>query len=465
MTISTLDVAHILIALTTVLLAAHVIGGLFAALRQPPVIGEIVGGLLLGPTVLGAVSPGLQHRLIPDTGTASAVLNAIYQLGQFLLMFQAGAELKQVARRHAERRSAAFIAVVGIAVPFTAGIGLVQLVDYRSLAGPNGSASSITLVFGIAIAVTSIPVISRIMLDIGILDTALARVVLTVAVLEDVILYLVLAVVLGSAQAHSSDTVGISTLFATRSLTIMTIYYVAASIVFFAVMAWAGPRSYRWLMNLPHNVIERRYPAAMRLLYLLVIVLCCVGLGINPIFGGLMAGVTASRGDSEAGAADQAGAQASVIRARIAWDSIKQFSLAFFIPMYFAIVGMKLDLIRQFDIVFFCWFLAFACAVKSVSVWAGARLAGEDNRSATQFAVAMNARGGPGIVLATVTLAAGVVNAQFFTALVVLSIVTSQIAGMWLGRTFGRVTQQVTDQPAGGPAAASMPMPAAGREA
>lgn len=435
MTISTLDVAHILIALTIVLLAAHLVGGVFAALRQPPVIGEIVGGLLLGPTALGALAPGLQHRLFPDTGSVSTVLNGIYQLGQLLLMFLAGAELRQAARGRAEQRAAGFIAVVGIAVPFSAGVALMQLVDYRSLAGPHGSAVTITLVFGIAVAVTSIPVISRIMLDIGIMDTALARVVLTVAVVEDIVLYLVLAVVLGIAQAHSNDSFGISASLGARSIPEMTAYYVVASVVFFAVMGSVGARVFRWLARLPYNVIERRYPAAMRLLFLLAVTLCCVALGINPIFGALIAGLAATRGDSQADAADSTRKEL----ARIGWDSIRQFSLAFFIPLFFAIVGLKLDLIHQFDIVFFCWFLVFACAVKSLSVWVAARLAGESRLSANRFAVAMNARGGPGIVLATVTLAAGVVNAQFFTAIVVLSIVTSEIAGVWLGRAFGRV--------------------------
>ena len=91
-------------------------------------------------------------------------------------------------------------------------------------------------------------------------------------------------------------------------------------------------------------------------------------------------------------------------------SSLKHFSIAFFIPLYFAIVGLKLDLIRNVDVVFLCWFFALACVVKAASVWGAARLAGEAGPSATRLAVAMNARGGPGIVLATVTLAAGIVN-------------------------------------------------------
>lgn len=431
MTISTVDVAHLLATLAIVLIFAHLGGGLFAALRQPPVIGEILGGLVLGPTLIGLVWPSFEQWLFPSTGTVSDVLNAIYQLGQLLLMFMVGAELRQAAQGRAERRTAGMVALIGISLPFAAGIGVMQFVHYRPLAGPHGSEVTIALVFAIAVAITSIPVISRIMLDIGILDTALARVVLTVAVIEDITLYLVLAVVLGIAQANSGGGYGISTMLS-ASIPVLTVYYVAVSILFFGVMGVAGAAFFRWYADLRHNVIEKRYPVATRLLFLLVVVLCCVGLGINPIFGALMAGLAAARGD----AASSDGTATS--RAVTAWESIKQFSLSFFIPVFFAVVGIKLNLVKQFDVAFFAWFLVLACVVKFLSVWTAARLAGEGVRPANELAIAMNARGGPGIVLATVTLAAGVIDVQFYTSIVVLSIVTSEIAGLWLGRAFPR---------------------------
>lgn len=431
MTISTVDVAHILASLALILLVAHVGGGLFAALRQPPVIGEILGGLIIGPTVIGVGWPAFENWLLPSTGILSSVFNVLYQLGQLLLMFLAGAELRQVVHGRAERRTATFIALIGISLPFVIGLLVMRFLDYRPMSGPHGSAISISLIFAIAVAVTSIPVISRIMLDIGILDTKLARIVLTVAVTEDIVLYLVLSMILGAAQTNSSQSYGISTMLS-LSVPVMTVYYVLVSILFFGVSAALGPVLFRWLVGLRLNIIESRYPAATRLLFLLVLVLCCIGLGINPIFGALMAGLAAARGDTESSDVALTG------RAITAWESIKQFSLAFFIPIFFAIVGIKLNLVKQFDIVFFAWFLVLACVVKFCSVWAGARLAGEDVRSANQLSAAMNARGGPGIVLATVTLAAGVVSVQFYTAIVMLSIVTSEIAGLWLTRTVGK---------------------------
>jgi Kef-type K+ transport system membrane component KefB len=106
----------------------------------------------------------------------------------------------------------------------------------------------------------------------------------------------------------------------------------------------------------------------------------------------------------------------------------------FFVPIYLAMVGLRLDLVRQVDWWFLCWFLAVACVAKSASVWLGARAAGTPRRLAIDLAIATNARGGPGILIASTTYAAGIVSAKLFTALILLSLVTSQAAGAWLGR-------------------------------
>jgi Kef-type K+ transport system membrane component KefB len=112
--------------------------------------------------------------------------------------------------------------------------------------------------------------------------------------------------------------------------------------------------------------------------------------------------------------------------------AIAAFSFGFFIPIYFAIVGLKLDLVRSFPLRFFVPLLLFACTVKALSIYAGARLAGEPRASALNLAVAMNARGGPGIVLASLAYEARIVNESFYAILVMLSLATSLLAGSWL---------------------------------
>lgn len=115
-----------------------------------------------------------------------------------------------------------------------------------------------------------------------------------------------------------------------------------------------------------------------------------------------------------------------------ATERVKAYGLAFFVPIYFAIVGVRLDLLHAFQPAFFVAFFLFACGVKGASVYLGARLSGESFRGSRNFAIAMNARGGPGIILATVALDAGIINANFYASLVMLAILSSLLAGWWL---------------------------------
>jgi Kef-type K+ transport system membrane component KefB len=423
MSLSPADLVRLLAALVLLLVAVHGVAYVFGRLRQPPVIGEIVGGLLLGPTVLGRIDPSVVHALFGDERSAGAPLGALYQFGLLALMFLAGGEVVRAASSKNERSLVASITVAGLVVPLAAGLLVVTTIDTHSLVGPHGSRTAFALVFACAIAVTSVPVISRIMLDLGILDTPFARIVLSVAVLEDVALYALLAVILALAQASSGATFGLWASYGVPSTALSLLYYVSVTCAFFAVCISRGARVFRWLTSGRMSIFERYNPTALRLVFLLALALCCLGLGINPIFGALVAGMSVSRADAEV---------ASDHGAHEAWDVLRRFSLAFFVPIYFGLVGVQLDLVRHFDPVFFAWFFLLACAAKSASVWAGARLAGESGSSSVDLAAALNARGGPGIVLASVTYGAGIISEDFFTALVVLSILTSQLAGFWL---------------------------------
>jgi Kef-type K+ transport system membrane component KefB len=429
MSISLAELARFLVAITIVLVAAHLVGRVFGLLRQPQVIGEILGGLLLGPTVLGIAAPQFQAQLFPASGMVHTTLSVLGELGLLLLMYLSGGELS-VARGSTHKRTVGIVSALGLILPFAVGLGAVQLVDHTTFSGPTGNKLLFALVFGIGIAVTSIPVISRIMLDLGILRTEFARTVLAVAFLEDVVLYVALAIVLGLAQTESGTAFGLPLLLPQQTTTVMAAYYVVASLVFFGIMIPLGKSMFAALARSKWNFVEQRSPTAFRLMFLLGIVLICVLLGINPIFGAVLAGVAAARADGDE--------KDSLRRHEIdlAWDVIKKFSLALFIPLYFATVGLQLDLVHHFTIPLFLGFLTLASVTKAASVWLGARLAGENNRLACHLAVALNARGGPGIVLATVTLSAGVINENFFTILVLLSILTSQFSGIWLQHAF-----------------------------
>lgn len=420
---ATADVAHLLLALLLILVAAHAVGGLFAWLRQPRVIGEILGGLLLGPTVLGALAPTAHQWLFPKQGPTATVLAWVYQLGLLLLMYCSGIEVRSAVKRN-EGRTVAWILVLGTVVPFLAGLAVLPLLDERSFYGPHGNHTSFLLVFGVAMAVTSIPVISRIMFDLGLLGTPFSRIVIGAAVIEDVLLYVVLAVALGAAAESASAPFGLPGLLGLPPGSGADFaYHAVATMGVLGLGLLLGRPLYRRATTARLNIIHRYSPVAFQLVFLLAACLACVYVGIQPFFGAFVAGIIVGAATSEPHPVHEG---ASV--------AIKDFAFAFFVPVYFAVVGLQLDLLHGFDPLFFVGYLLFACSVKAVSVYAGARVGGQRRAAAVNLAVAMNARGGPGIVLASVALGAGIIDQSFYAVLVLLAIVTSLLAGAWLER-------------------------------
>lgn len=417
--LGTADIAHVLMALAALLLAAHGVGSIFVRLRQPRAIGEVVGGLLLGATLLGALAPGVHSWLFPEKSATATVLGAVGELGLLLLMFVIGTEIKTVFDRK-ERRTVTSAFVTGMLIPFATGIALLQLIDQRSHWGPNGNTTSFLLVFAIAMAITSIPVISRIMYDLGILDTAFARIVLGVAVLEDLLLYVVLAVAIGYAGTKGGTLFGLpGSLGIDAGTGADMVYHVLATAGFLAVFLLAGPVTYRWLRGLEMNLIQRSSPIAHQFTFMILTTIAGLALGVEAFFGAFVAGIVVGATKSEPSEATLA---------------IKSFSLAFFIPVYFAMIGLELDLLHGFSLGFFAFFLLAACVTKALSVYLGARVAGESNRLSWNLAVAMNARGGPGIIVASTAFAAGIIDRPFYAVLILLAVVSSLVAGSWLER-------------------------------
>jgi Kef-type K+ transport system membrane component KefB len=420
-TLGTLELARLLLAITALLVAAHTLGYLAHRIGQPRVIGEILGGLLLGPTVLGALAPNLEAAVFPDSGPVPIVLDALYQLGLLLLMFSAGAEIRSSFRPD-ERRTVGAIAVTGMVVPFLVGLVFVELLPEGSHIGPAGDRTAFVLVFALAIAVTSIPVISRIMFDLGILETAFARIVLAVAVLEDVAIYVLLSIALGLVAGTTGRSLGLPAVLGIEPGSAAAIaFHVVATIAFLVVALWLGPRIYRWLLRLRFNVVKRGSAVGFQIVFMLVMTLLAVALDVVPMFGAFVAGIVVGSAEGTSGA-------------EVARETIRTFSFAFFIPLFFAIIGLRLDLLEGFWVPFFVLFLTVACVAKYWSVWIGARWAGESPAGARNLGVALNARGGPGIVLASVAFDAGIIDGGFYAVLVMLAIVTSLVAGSWLSR-------------------------------
>src|SRR5450755_3501554 len=188
------DFGSLTVFLFLLLAAARVLGYLFARLRQPKVMGEILAGVLLGPSLLGRFAPALSAAILPlHQGSAAsaqygAVLSFLYNFGLLLLMFASGAETKGVFNRE-DRRQVAWLGVLGTGIPVVAALCAVWFIPVGLLAGSSNAKVPLMLVVSIAVAVTSIPVISKILYDLKILHTRFARLVLGVAVIEDILLW------------------------------------------------------------------------------------------------------------------------------------------------------------------------------------------------------------------------------------------------------------------------------------
>jgi Kef-type K+ transport system membrane component KefB len=416
MTFDAGDVFHLLLSLFVLLAATRLGGRLAIRAKLPPVIGEISAGLLVGPSVFGALVPAAQGQVFPETGVVADSLDAFFELGLILLMFAAGVELR-VAPRGAEARTAGIITAFATAIPLVAGVAASLVLDLDSLEGTANDRAALVIVFAAALAVTSIPVISRIMLDLGLLGTRFSRIVLGSAVAEDVLLYGLLAVAVGLAQS-GAQAFGLPAELGIDAASVGGAAYYAAMTALIlvvplsAVRAAGGNRRFQWILRRLGN------EAPNQLLLLLALTALCGALGVIPIFGALTAGLIVSQ----------------LHEVRVSASSVGRFSLAFFIPIYFGLVGLRVDLQEHADLLLLASFITVACVIKGGAAYLGARIARESPGSARALAVALNARGGPGIVLASVAFAAGIVSEEFFVTLIMLSLITSAIAGWWLQR-------------------------------
>jgi Kef-type K+ transport system membrane component KefB len=450
MSLSNADITRLLITLILLLACAHAGGQLAVRLRQPRVAGEILGGLLLGPTLLATALPQLQDAIFNHGSPTGPVLGALYQLGLLLLMFCSGAALRSGVTP-GERRTVTIVAAFGNLIPFAAGILFLVVLKPQHLIGAAHNQTAFALVFGCAIAVTSVPVISKIMADLGILGTPFARIVLAVAVFEDIVLFIIISVALGMVQPPAAQAFSLPGLLGIKPDTPpSTVYYVAASGAFFSLPLLLGRALVQRIATMRGNIVARSSPVAFQLLFLLAVTALALFLGVAAYFGAFVAGILTGSLDGVHFKAHEA---------------IKSFSFAVFIPIYFAIVGLQLDLLHQFDLLFFVGFLAYACVAKATSVFAGARLARQPVSSALNLAVALNARGGPAIVLASVAYGARIISESFYVSLIMLALVTSMLAGAWLDAALRQRTSaddlfEGAPRPLSGPAGAAMAQPA-----
>jgi K+:H+ antiporter len=248
-------------------------------------------------------------------------------------------------------------------------------------------------------------VVSKIFADLKILHTRFARLVLGVAVLEDIVLWLALAIATAMAGKAALDPRKMS-------------YHLFATVAFFLLGLTIVPRAVKKINKARVNIVAQQSPVGYAIAVLLAYCVIAGALDVSMVFAAFLAGFAVVHKKRRLFAD--------------ALEAIGKVSFAFFVPVYFAIVGLKLDLIRGVSLGMMVAFIAGSCMIKVLSVSLAGRFAGFRGLDLINLAITTNARGGPGIVLASVAFDAGIISSKFYTTLVVAAVLTSQIAGAWL---------------------------------
>jgi Kef-type K+ transport system membrane component KefB len=391
-------VARFLFSVAVILLVCHVFGALLRRFGQPAVLGEVIGGLVLGPSVLGLVWPSSQGLLFPPP--VLEALGYAAQLGLIVFMFLLGCELRTDSTGGGKLVGATVAG--GMGLPFATGVAI-------ALAAPSLGSGSVAYVlfFGLALSITALPVLARILVDLGLSDTRLGATALSSAAIGDGVAWLVLTVIL--AGTGLSGTGDIAT----------TAGLGAALMVATFLCVRPGLRT----------LVERTTSPQLLLGALVVGAIGYAGLtqliGLHPVIGAFLFGVAVPRG--------------APVVTRLG-EQLQGFTIAILLPLFFAGVGLSTSVgllgTSATNWLLFAVVLAAAIAAKLVGAAGAARLAGLPTREAVRLGTLMNCRGVTELVVATIGLQYGLVSGLGFTILVLVAIITTAATGPMM-----RVTQ------------------------
>lgn len=398
------DFVVLTLQFTAMLGFALLFGDLMRRLKQPAVLGEMIGGIFLGPTVFGLLAPTVFHWLFDSSVNVAIVRDTTIKLGMLFFLFIAGLEtnlsdLKTLGLK------AAMIGFMGTLIPIAAGMGLVYGLP-RDLWGPavQDHFLAFALFIGMNLANSANPVLARILMDLGLLKGGIGALSMAATIVDDLINWTLFAIIL-SDIAPSGSAVE-TNLAASIGLVLITF------ILILGVGRWLGPPLLSWLKK---HVAWPSGFIAVTSLVVLVAASITESLGIHAFLGAFLVGAALSGHDEEH---------------HEAHDVIMRFAMSFFAPIYFISMGMTTNYIAHFDLALVLVLLAVALASKLGGVLLGARLAGMPlDRDTWAIAFGLNARGATGIILAGVGLNAGVIDDRIFVGIVIMAVVTSLIAG------------------------------------
>ncbi len=402
---------HTLFQLILIILAARVAGKLAGRLGQPQVVGEIIAGIALGPSLLGSLCPAFSQFAF--NSITPLALNILSQIGLVLLMFQIGLEFDfSHLNEPRNRKAVILISTAGILCPFALGweLGGVS----ASTLSPDANRTAYQLFFAVALSITAVPILGRIMMEYRLHRTRIGAITITCAGLNDVAGWILLAVV--SAFATSG--------FEPRPF-LIRLGLLAAYIVFcwFAVRPFLG-----WLLRLwkikgesiPHDLL------AVVLSIVLASAMVTYRLGIFAITGGFIMGVLMHQHHDFVGA----------------WRrNISDFVIVFFLPIFFTQTGLRTNIHGLDSTPLWGWFaLVMFCATlgKFGGAWIASRMSGMSNDEACAVGIMMNTRALMELVVLNIGFELGILPQAVFTMLVLMAVLSTVVTGpalkIWLRR-------------------------------
>ncbi|MBK8251303.1 MAG: cation:proton antiporter [Polyangiaceae bacterium] len=400
------DVLVFLLSLAVLLGVARLLGELAQRAGWPSVAGEIFAGVIVGKTLLGRFAPGAFSWLFPE-GSPATMLNGYKTIAVVLLLVVAGLEIDLTIVRRSGK-ALVYTSVFSAAIPFALGwmTGLALPDSY--LVDPSQRTFH-TAFLAIALAISALPVITRTLLDLGLMKSDIGMLVLSAAVVNDIIGWICFSVLVRQMDPHNA---GGGLL---RSMGLTVGFLVVTLVVLRPVVD-------RWLRAMEPSPGEA---APTTRVLTMVTVLALMGaaateaLGIHAVFGGFVVGLAV--GDSPR------------LREHTR-HVLQEFVTSIFTPVFFATMALRYDFARSFDPVLVLIVVSIATVAKVAGSALGARLGGVGKREALAIGFGMNSRGAMEILLAVIALEAKIINERMFVALVVMAVVTSLISGPAMAR-------------------------------
>jgi Kef-type K+ transport system membrane component KefB len=414
------DILHVLVMVTLLLALARGLGEVMSRLGQPSVVGEILAGVLLGPSVLGALAPTWAQWTIPQNLTQGYLLEVMALLGVMLLLVVTGFEtdLSLIRRKS---RTAFAAAAGGLFLPLLGGL-LLGIWFPADLIGGPGNRLVFVLFLAVALSITAIPVLAKVLRDLGLMRRDVGQTMIAAAMIDDIIGWTLLGIVTSLASLG-------------RVAPAAIIRAVLTVVAFVLITAIVG----RFIVTRSLGFVQDRMQSENRLLTLVVVVAFAWGsftqaLGLEPVLGAFAVGILFG--------------QMRRLPADVP-QKLEGLALGIFGPIFFAIAGLKVDIttLAQPRLLWLTLVVVgVATASKIIGAYLGARFfAKQSHWTALAFGSGLNARGAVGIIVASIGISLGILSQEVFSMVVVMAVATSLMAPFALRYVMRRVEPEADE--------------------